>query len=423
MDSTDLDGPRAKIEQMEQTIRKGSHHEAMALVGSLPSSIDTFEDLQSETWSLFELALQEGMPEIALAMLQEDKVHNFDIVNAVDMIGELDCPKAVPVFAEVAKASGLLRSAYHARSEHGHGKSQVDPLAIATAASMNSKAWRSALDDGLYRRWDRRDKTRYEASCELLNIPLWSSCAASSVAELARKEVDRQNMGGEGLFIEDMWHRGSALDLPEDFLLWSKEAVAAFMSESANQAHNPSWKPELLDQVAQGWSAACDLLPQVCQEMPKSRQSGPTAMLALLAESLDLERAAPWMPFMAAWGEHVGFHDADHAALAPWLARARIDQRNVGLVAANIHYGSFNARICRIATHLRNIGNMDDDSTLVIRARIEDLWENPVMKGYMSNSSFVDDFVAARACFNAEADRVELLKQTPSGKVERRPGL
>ena len=405
------------IETMGEAIESGRMSNALALVQMLPGELDAAGDLQRQTWDLFEMALDADMPELALALYKEGKVHNFDLSSAMDMIGEKDCSAAVLVFAGEAGRDGLLRCAYHAAFERN--QTQTGSSALAMASKMLSRDWKDALQDGLQNRWDRREKKRYELACEELKIPLWNACAGLSVLDLAQTEEDRLAGKEQPEKVEDMRHNATALDLPHEYLLWGSEAVCAFERESEKRAGDPLWRADLLDSAIKGWHAANAALPRAKKAIGAARRGKKDKSgLESLGKHLAKEGAQPWVPFMLAWCEHQGFSDSDKEDLAPLLKVARIDARNAGLIAANLEYGSFNARIARIAMHLRQIGNMDDGAVLVARARIEDLWENPAMRKFLLDSSFVEDLKQARMFFGAEAERIVLSKvasEAPSG--------
>jgi hypothetical protein len=231
-------------------------------------------------------------------------------------------------------------------------------------------------------------------------------------------------MGGESKFVEEAAHNGSAMDLPEDVLLWSQEAVDALSRESELRSADSAWNTTLLDSTLEGWRAAKAALPMLEKAMEAARSGGSKAKLEALCKKLSSPGASRWLPFMAAWGQHQGFSESDKQALSPLLERSVVDSGNVGLMAANMEDGSFNGRIALIAMHLRQIARMDDASLLVLRARVEDLWADPVMGKFMADSSFVDDFKKARGYFASEADRIELERATRVGSSKRKaPGL
>lgn len=215
--------------------------------------------------------------------------------------------------------------------------------------------------------------------------------------------------GGAENSVECMRVRGSSLGLPEEFLLWSVPDIEAWRSEiSLSRGASPLGRPDDFEEMARSWAADVELQPAARDEIPKARSKRNPQIAAKLAAGFEKAGAQCWIPFVLCWAQHSGFKDSDSLVLGPLLDAARVDASNVGLLATNLHYGSFNARVARVAGEVRRRGGMDDAAARVVHARWEDLWCAPSVVGVLASEPFGADYQSSRAFFEAEALRAKI---------------
>lgn len=380
------------------------------------SGPDPRED-PDELTAAFERACDAGMARLARAMLLALPEPELDRQNAFSAVAESFDPELLGAVVDLPDEEELWRMAYKAsraldyQTEAEPGESQACGFLqalVGRARELRRADWAGARREpgGLAGRWARRARGRYEATCEELGVPLWSASAAPCALDKGRSLQSWVDMsrgdGWEGA-PETMEERGWALDQPEEVLLWGPEAVEAWSAEIALHPEALAWRSADFEEMAASWGRTRAMLPWIRKEVSLCRKEEGRERAGEVARRMVEAGAERWIPFVLAWADHRGFEDGDALRFGPMLDASRVDLCNVGMVAANIDYGSFNARLARVAEEVRRRGGMDDASAQVVHARWEDLFADKTWQAFFERSSFQGDFLASRAFFEGEA--------------------
>lgn len=395
----------SKIDDLSDALEGGDERAAMDLVKSLPREGNDLFD--SDAWRLAEKAIVQGWPNLAVAMINGSKAGSMDMEAALAIASEVDRLDSFEVLSAECDRFDLLRCAYKAKhARGGRPGGEVYGQALERAGRLRLEEWRGACQEGLASRWMARPKMAYELACERWGIPLWSANAAGSMAPESEGAFGAGRGSLDG--VESMARHGSALGLPEETLLWSQADVESLAAEGARRGADPLWRADLLAPMLAGWEAARAYLPlaaSLAQCIPGDASGRLAANFAKDVVGLGLRR---WAPFMLAWSAHQPFGEKEAKAFEPVLRVCVVDASNVGLVAANIDYGSFNARMAVIAVAARQMGAMDDAATAVVGARLADLAGTPERAALFADPPFGAEMRQAWAFFHAESCRLEM---------------
>ena len=171
---------------------------------------------------------------------------------------------------------------------------------------------------------------------------------------------------------------------------------------------DPSWLDKL-DQARASHAWASQALPRVisAMEAARSRDAGPGQAKALEAIAAEFVGAGAqcWIP---TWANHKPYDDQAERALAPLWKVAILDEQNVGFLAGQWHYVSFNARVARIGVGLARHGLASDAAVAILGARIADLAQDPASRRRLDNSSFESEIRELSAEMLAMAQRLEI---------------
>lgn len=417
------------IDELSDAMDLGVEAGAIALVRGLPAEGDPAID--HDAWMLAERAIAMGWPGLAMAMVEARKAGGMDAGSALAVSGEIDRLDSFEALSAGCGRFDLLRCAYKSRRAGPlGGPGAVHAQAIERAGRLRLGEWEAACQEGLASRWAARPKMAYESACESWGVPLWSANAAGSVGGESQRGLGIEALHVLGaqelpfftLGVECMAHEGSALGLPEETLLWSQADVQSLSAETARQGSAPFWRGDLLAPMLAGWEAARIYLPRAASLASGVRKDGSGGLAERFAKDIVELGIQRWAPFMLAWSVHGPFGPAEAKAFEPVLRACVIDASNVGLVAANIDYGSFNARVAVIAVAARQAGAMDDAASAVVAARLHDMAQDPVLSSRFSNLNFGAEMSQAWRFFQAQGCRLEMgaAAQPAMGKARAR---
>jgi hypothetical protein len=421
----------AAIDDLFDAVKGADEDKALACVAALPKSGG--DDVDDDAWRLVMEAIDKGWGRLALAMIQEDKAGGMELDVALDHACESGIYDSYQTLSAPCDRYELLRGAYRAQCGARLARDEGAPTddfssiirdAIARADHLRMIEWDQAREEGLDKRWSARPRLGYEQSCEAWSVPLWSASAAEPIlSEELPDQTKIQSVHALG-DVESITQHGSALDLPSDFLLWGPADVRSLVSECAQRNDDALWRPELLVDMADSWRVARKHIDSIKSAVERAHDGrAPDAQkLAAKIEKLGIQR---WAPFLLAWCAHRAFNESTAKMFEPALRACVIDMSNVGLVAANIDYGSFNARVAVIAMSIRSLGGMDDAAACVISARLEDMASNPVLAKKFVEMPFGPELSKARQYFAAESCRVDMEKDVghPAATMKKPCGL
>lgn len=369
----------------------------------------------------FELAARLGEPALARALVKSAFLAGrpIDLYNTLSQEPEAGNWSLLRALCEYLDQDQLYRAAYHAQ-RGGAGAAEYRFL-LEAAEERSLDQWRERAQSGLLALWDRRVKGQYETACDQLGVPAWSKACAESIGDRAAQAsvrldgpgADREPESG----VEARRHRDHALSLPSETLLMDR----AFFTFWAQELQSPGLAEDLADLnlFRSEWSATASAFPKLVSLWESAREEPANA--PLFAAAIRNANAQRFAPFIMAWGAHSAFTALHAKAMPEAIEACLIDRLNIGALCANIDYGSFNARMAAVAVACRQAGRMDDDATLIARARLCDLSASPALWAQITEPPFGAELRGAQEYFEAQALAIELTRSLPPGSAAPRP--
>lgn len=379
----------------------------------------------------FNEAVDKGMVELCMFMFKHAHELTMDPDHVLEYVGIVCDQAMLSAISPHASEDQLLGIAYRAQCELRAGLEQDDDMcfkdmrehAIELARMHRARQWSDAILRGVGAKWAQRSPRAYEKACEEWKVPLWSKAAARDLSG-CESEMSL------GASVEYAENAGKALGLPNEMLLWSQEDVNGWRSVGDQEGNGACWEEEVFDDMCNSWADIAARQIDIKHQMKQARGLihsvaddelvRDDTSVASLASFIESCKGGRWVPFIVAWANHAAFVKADHENLAPLLRVGMIDRANVGLVCANIDYGSFNARMALIAMHLHGMGRVDECAVRVISARLNDLWNIPAMRKTMETGSFCAEMALARDYFSASAARFDMEQASSPGRARSR---
>lgn len=413
--------------EFEESLIDGDQRGIHDLVKALRSAVEK-DDWSDRAWEVYsqaqESALDHDQVDVAIQIARFGS-HGGD-VNELALLGWEKRPSLGKKIAARLDTEELWRSAFtlqkYARddweSELGQGKKWM----IDKARDRLRSEWKKAIQEGMAARWEAREDCAWKRVCDQTGAPLWSKASCPPIPE---QQDDRREEPPEWCV-----ERGRALDIVEDALVIGAPWVEGWSQavEKAGASADPElWAPERWKRMESGWRWADAHWKQWVEVMggcsiegtgKKARQSAMSARekLSKIAEEIEKEGAAWLIPALICWGRHQRVDEEMFENLAPLIERCSVNLDNVGLVAANVDYGSFNARMCALLDELDRRGQVSEEAAAAIGARWKDLKSSPQWSDWIRNSAFTHQFDRSAEKWMARQEAWELGQASHEGK-------
>lgn len=348
----------------------------------------------------FMAASQKGMGQFLTTALELGGFQHLDLSDAMDIAISEGMNGAAKKIARHANRHELCHALYHANRDWDLSDDMVKFFQKSIDQRIKS-AWGGSPSSNLATEWLGRPSSPYKKACEREGMPWWSAGAARP----ALAWVDE--MEESPLWMSRL---ASAIGRVEEVLLFSGLEFDLIKASIMKLSPDLSALSDF-DRFERGFEVAKFYLPQVIKGIGDARKSKSSKPIVELAKKLGAGGAGPWIPLMLAWADHSGFFKSDRKVLAPLIEQAIIDRTNVGLVAQNYNYGSFNARMAGVVEAMRLAGRIEPGAMVVLGTYISEMKSEPrAWQAMRKHNAFFDELEQLATPLLAEAERCDIEK-------------
>ena len=373
------------------------------------------------SYDLVSRCCQARMPLLAGALLAQGRADTTDLNNALEWASANGDFQFLIDLAPSCSSSMLWSAASSSLMLNEHDPSAISGLCVQLGHECLRREWqKNSADNGLVKFWKKRHRLGYEKACDAFHIPIWSAASCEPTgraaelkafgelasagyanprdAEQDRPEWMTRRSHGLGLACESLLFEGV------EFEFW-RQALAP---DSADMA-------QLLE-MKRVHGVLAPKIAEIAMAVENSSIHAPSQAMKDAAQFVCDSHAGSLAPFLLLWATDRKF-DPKLAGIAPLLEACTLDEKNVGLFAANFTYCSYNARVAAMAAELASRGQATAGAVCALAAHFNDLMQDKVCFASIERKTFKQEIIESGQIICSIAERFELHRVTSDGTL------